>query len=98
MRARARGFRGVAGEDIAVRIGKEGKGVPMGGLRIGKKTHTVPLEAGVDFGEIGDVRARWRKPAGFKPAAGAVSGADSMISIMEPSAALMKTVLLEAGW
>jgi hypothetical protein len=41
-------------EDIAVRIGKEGQRIPIGGQRIGKKTHTFPLEPGVDAGEIGD--------------------------------------------
>jgi hypothetical protein len=35
-------------EDIAVPIGEEGQGVSVGGLRIGKKTHTFPLEAGID--------------------------------------------------
>ena len=41
-------------EDIAVRISKEGQGIPIGGQRIGKKTHTFSFEAGVDVGEIGD--------------------------------------------
>ena len=41
-------------EDIAVRIGEEGQGVPVDSLRIGKKTNVFPLQAGVDLGEIGD--------------------------------------------
>ena len=41
-------------EDIAVRIRKEGQGVPVVGLRIGKKRHAYALKAGVDSGEIGD--------------------------------------------
>ena len=57
-------------EDIAVRIGKEGQGIPIGGQRIGKKTHTFSFEAGVDVGEIGDREGKVAQTGGIHTGGG----------------------------
>ena len=57
-------------EDIAVRIGKEGQGIPIGDQRIGKKTHTFSFEAGVDVGEIGDREGKVAQTGGIHTGGG----------------------------
>jgi len=57
-------------EHITVRIGKEHHGVSMCRLRISKKTHTFRLQAGVDFGEIGDCEGEVAQSGGIHAGGG----------------------------
>jgi hypothetical protein len=61
-------------EEIAVRIGKEGQGVSMCRHCIGKKTHILPLETGVDFGKISDRKGDVAQAGGIHAVGGYRSG------------------------